>query len=167
MLVHAQEKSMATIEQAVDAFLSSDRIAVAGVSRNPGGAHASNGIYSRLKERGYEVFPVNPNADTVMGDTCYHHLADIPGGVDAVVVATNPSVSLSVVEECKALGIDKVWIHKNFGTGSYSQEAHEFCRANGITALVSCPLWYGETSDGFHRFFGATCRLLRQVPREV
>ena len=158
---------MPAIDQAVDEFLSQKRIAVAGVSRSPGGSHASNGIYSRLKDRGYEVFPVNPNADKVMGDTCYKSLKDIPEGVDGVVIATNPSATLSVAQECKALGIDKVWIHKNIGAGSYSKEAHDYCRENGITALVSCPLWYGKTSDGFHKVFGATCRLFRQVPREV
>lgn len=158
---------MPTVQQAVDDFLALKRIAVAGVSRNPGGTHASNGIYSRLKERGYEVFPVNPNTDKVMGDTCYRSLKDIPGGVEGVVIATNPADSMSVAEECKALGIERVWFHKNFGAGSYSKEAHDYCRANGITALVSCPLWYGKTSDGFHKFFGAACRLLGQVPREV
>jgi uncharacterized protein len=158
---------MPSIDQAVDEFLSLKRIAVAGVSRDAGGAHASNGIYSRFKERGYEVFPVNPNADKVMGDTCYRSLKDIPGGVEGVVIATNPKASLSVAQECRELGIDKVWIHKNFGAGSYSEEAHQFCRDSGITALVSCPLWYGKTADGFHKFFGATCRLLRQVPSKV
>ena len=128
---------MPTVEQAVDDFLAQKRIAVAGVSRNAGGTHASNGIYTRLKETRYDVFPVNPNADTVMGDTCYRSLKDIPGGVDGVVVATNPSVSLSVAQECKELGINRVWFHENFGAGSYSKDAHEFCRANGITALVS------------------------------
>ena len=77
------------------------------------------------------------------------------------------SVSLSVAQECKELGINRVWFHKNFGAGSYSKDAHEFCRANGITALVSCPLWYGKTSDGFHRFFGSACRLLGQVPKRA
>ena len=158
---------MSSVDQAVDAFLDLNRIAVAGVSRDPGGAHASNAIYSRFKERGYEVYPVNPNADKVMGDTCYRSLEDIPGGVEGVVIATNPGATLSVAQECKALGIDKVWIHKNIGAGSYSKEAHDYCRENGITALVSCPLWYGKTSDGFHKVMGATCRLLRQVPNEV
>ena len=92
---------MPTIDQAIDEFLSQKRIAVAGVSRDPKGTHASNGIYSRFKERGYEVFPVNPNADQVMGDTCYHSVKDIPGGVDAVVLATNTAASLSVAQACK------------------------------------------------------------------
>ena len=74
---------------------------------------------------------------------------------------------MSVAQECQELGISRVWFHKNFGSGSYSKDAHEFCRANGITALVSCPLWYGKTSDGFHRFFGSACRLLGQVPKQL
>jgi predicted CoA-binding protein len=87
---------MPTVDQAVDEFLGLKRIAVAGVSRQAGGAHASNGIYSRLKERGFDVFPVNPNADEVLGDTCYRSLKDIPDGVEGVVIATNPKVTLSV-----------------------------------------------------------------------
>jgi predicted CoA-binding protein len=158
---------MPTLDQAVDEFLGLKRIAVAGVSRDSGGAHAGNGIYSRLKDRGYEAFPVNPNADNVMGDACFRSLNDIPDGVEGVVIATNPKDALSVAQECNELGISKVWIHKNIGAGTYSSEARDYCRENDITMIVSCPLWYGKTSDGFHRFFGATCRLLRQVPSEV
>jgi uncharacterized protein len=47
------------------------RIAVTGVSRNPQG-HGSNAVYQRLRARGYEVFAINPNADEVEGDRCYH-----------------------------------------------------------------------------------------------
>jgi predicted CoA-binding protein len=157
---------MPTHQEAADEFLSQRRIAVAGVSRNAG-MHAGNGIYTRLREAGYEVFAVNPNTDTVMGEPCYRSLRDIPGGVDGVVIATNPDASLSVAQECKELGITRVWFHKNVGNASYSQEAHEFCRANGITALVSCPLWYGSCSDGFHRVFGSFCRTFGFVPRQV
>jgi predicted CoA-binding protein len=158
---------MPTLDQAIDTFLSSKRIAVAGVSRDPGGMHAGNGIYSRFKERGYEVFPLNPNADQIMGDQCYHHVQDIPGGVEAVVIATNPKDALAVAQDCKTAGVKQVWLHKNFGAGSYSSAAHDYCKENGITALVSCPLWYEPTADGFHKFFGATCRILHQVPSKL
>ena len=42
-------------------------MAVTGVSRTPK-SHGSNVVYKRLRERGYEVFAVNPNADEVEGD---------------------------------------------------------------------------------------------------
>src|SRR6202162_4835130 len=81
---------MATIARAASEFLAKKRIAVTGVSRNPQG-HGSNVVYQRLKERGYEVFAVNPNADKIEGDACYHTLGSVPGGVDAVVIGTRPT----------------------------------------------------------------------------
>ena len=55
------------------------------------GGHGGNVVYQRLRDRGYEVFAVNPNAEEVEGDPCYHDLRSIPGGVEAVVIATRPS----------------------------------------------------------------------------
>jgi predicted CoA-binding protein len=47
-------------------------------------------------QRGYEVFAVNPNADQVEGDRCFHDLKSIPGGVDAVVIGTRPESATEV-----------------------------------------------------------------------
>jgi uncharacterized protein len=55
---------MITVKQAAAEFLSHHRIAVTGVSRNAAG-HGSNAVYKRLRQRGYQVFAVNPNADEV------------------------------------------------------------------------------------------------------
>ena len=88
-----------TIKEAADAFLSHKRIAVAGVSRETGGPHGGNVVYNRLKERGFEVFAVNPNADEVEGDRAYHSLADIPDGVEAVVIATHPDAAPAVMKD--------------------------------------------------------------------
>jgi predicted CoA-binding protein len=121
---------MATIEEAAQEFLAQKRIAVAGVSRQPSG-HGANTVYRRLRERGYEVFAVNPHADTVEGDPCYHDLGSIPGGVDAVVIGTTPAVAESVVRECHELGITRVWMHRGVGPGSVSDAAADYCRRNG------------------------------------
>lgn len=159
---------MPTVDQAIDDFLAQRRIAVAGVSREPGGKHGGNIVYQRLKERGYEVFAVNPNAETVEGDPCYRDLRSIPGGVDAVVIATTPAVAPSVARECAELGITRVWMHRSFGGGSVSKEAHAFCRENGIASLAGgCPLMYGPTSDGGHRVMRFFAGLFGQLPREA
>jgi len=159
---------MPTAEAAIDDFLAQKRIAVAGVSREPGGKHGGNVVYQRLKERGYEVFAVNPNADMVEGDPCFHDLASIPGGVDAVVIATAPADAPSVARECEALGITRVWMHRSFGAGSVSKEAHELCRQNGIASIAGgCPLMYGPTSDGGHRFMKSVLGLFGRLPKEA
>jgi len=112
------------VKQAASEFLANKRVAVTGVSRNPKG-HGSNIVYQRLRQRGYEVFAVNPNADELEGDPCYHDLRSIPGGVDAVVIGTRPETAEVTMRECAELGIKHVWMHRSFGGGSVSQAAAE------------------------------------------
>ena len=158
---------MVKAQEAIDDFLAQKRIAVVGVSRKPAG-HGGNVVYQRLRDRGYQVFAVNATADTVEGDTCYRDLRSIPGGVDAVVIATAPAAAEAVARECRELGITRVWMHRSFGAGSVSPEAHEFCRANGIASIAGgCPLMYGATSDGGHRFMRWFIGLTGKLPREA
>ena len=149
---------MVTVAEAAKDFLAQKRIAVAGVSRSAG-AHSGNGIYERFKSRGYEVFAVNPNADEIDGNPCYRSLDAIPGGVDAVVIATAPEAVPSVVADCERLGITRVWMHRSFGGGSVSPEAATAGRKAGMTVIAGgCPLMFEPTSDGFHK-----CRTMGQV----
>ena len=86
------------IKDAAEAFLSRRRIGVSGVSRESAD-HGSNVVYRRLRERGYEAFAVNPNAEKVEGDRCYHDLASIPGGVDAVQQPIHLQVDLQPIPD--------------------------------------------------------------------
>lgn len=158
---------MTTIKQAAHSFLENTRIAVTGVSHEPKG-HGSNVVYLRLKERGYEVFAVNPNAENVEGDRCYPDLSSIPGGVAAVVIGTRPERAEDTMREAVALGITQVWMHRGFGAGSVSSAAIEYGRAHGVTVIDGgCPLMFDRTSDGGHRFMCRLLTLTGKVPREV
>ena len=83
---------MPSIKDAAREFLAHRRVAVTGVSRKPQN-HGSNVVYKRLRERGYDVFAVNPHADEVEGDRAYPDLRSIAGGVDAVVIGTRPETA--------------------------------------------------------------------------
>lgn len=159
---------MTSMKSVADRFLSQRRIAVAGVSRQGGGSHGGNVVYTRLRDRGYEVFPVNPNAESVEGDPCYPNLACISGGIDAVVIATPPAESARVMRECVDLEVDLVWIHRSFGGGSTSAEATRVGRDHDITVIDGgCPLMYGQASDAGHRMMGTLLRLTGTIPREM
>jgi predicted CoA-binding protein len=158
---------MQTIKQAAAEFLATKRIAVTGVSRHPEG-HGGNVVYGRLRERGYDVFAVNPHADTVEGDPCFHRLADIPGGVDAVVIATRPEAAEATVRECEALGIEQVWMHRSLGGGSVDEAATVYGRANGMTVIDGgCPLMFDPTADPGHKVMRVMLTLTGKVPRRV
>ena len=156
---------MQSIQEAAAAFLASKRLAVTGVSRTPK-THGSNNVYRRLRERGYQVFAVNPNAHQVEGDRTYQDLASIPGGVDAVVIGTRPQIAEDTMRECAELGIKQVWMHRGPGAGSVSDAATSYGRAHGITVIDGgCPLMFGPTADFGHKIM----RLVYagHVPKQV
>ena len=158
---------MPKIKDAAAEFLAKKRIAVTGVSREPE-THGSNVVYRRLRDRGYEVFAVNPNADETEGDRCYHALREIPGGVDAVVIATRPEIGEETMRECAELGIKHVWMHRGPGAGSVSEAAIDYGNAHGISVIDGgCPCMFGPTADFGHKVMRAVFTLSGNVPRRV
>lgn len=158
---------MTSIKAAAEQFLTAKRIAVTGVSRTPG-SHGGNVVYQRLRHTGYEVFAVNPNADTVEGDPCYPDLSSIPGGVEAVVIATRPAHAVATVREAADLGIKHVWMHRSVDAGSVDEEATTYGRACGMTVIDGgCPLMFGLPSDRTHRVMCRLMTLTGRVPRTV
>lgn len=142
---------MPTMKEAAAEFLASKRIAVTGVSRR-GREHGANTVFKRLRDRGYEVFAVNPAADEVEGAHSYHDLRGIPGGVDAVVIGTRPETGEATMRECADLGITHVWMHRGPGAGSVSASAVAFGREHGITVIDGgCPCMFDPTADFGHK----------------
>jgi predicted CoA-binding protein len=142
---------MPSAKEAASEFLASKRVAVTGVSRTPK-THGSNTVYQRLRDRGFDVFAVNPNANTVEGDPSYQDLKSIPGGVDAVVIGTRPELAEGAMRECAELGIKQVWMHRGPGAGSVSDAAADYGRHHGITVIDGgCPLWFAPVSDFGHK----------------
>jgi uncharacterized protein len=140
---------MQKIKDAASEFLAHKRVAVTGVSRNSRD-HGANVVYQRLRSRGYQVFAVNPNAEEVEGDRCYHDLGSIPGGVEAVVIGTSPEHAEETMRDCADLAIKHVWMHRGPGGGS-----------------VSCPCMFGPTSDPGHKAMRVVLTISGNVPRRV
>jgi uncharacterized protein len=158
---------MVTVKTAASEFLAKKRIAVTGVSRTPKD-HGSNVVYRRLRDRGYEVFAVNPNTDEVEGDRCYHDLKSVPGRVEAVVIGTRPETAEATMRECADLGIGYVWMHRGPGPSSVSDEATAYGREHGITVIDGgCPLMFGPTADFGHKMMRFVLTRTGKVPKEV
>jgi len=156
---------MQKMTEAASEFLAHKRVAVTGVSRHPK-SHGSNTVYKRLRERGYDVFAVNPNASEVEGDPSYKDLRSIPGGVEAVVIATRPEFAENTMHECAELGIEQVWMHWGAGGSSVSEAATAYGREHGITVIDGgCPLMFGPTADFGHRVMRRV--LASHVPKQV
>ena len=156
---------MPTIKEAAAAFLANKRIAVTGVSRNAK-EHGANTVFKRLRQRDYEVFAVNPNTDEVEGVRSYHDLKSIPGGVDAVVIATAADKAEDTMRECDELGIKQVWMHRSYGPGSVCDEATVYGREHGITVIDGgCPLMFQPAADFAHKVMRVM--LSKNIPKTV
>jgi hypothetical protein len=92
-----------------------------------------NKVYYDLKNAGYSVYPINPNADTIFGDKCYPNLKKLPVRPDVVNIVVPPKITERTVEDCKNLKINKVWMQP----GSESDKAINFCKKNGIKIIYN------------------------------
>ena len=153
-----------TLQTKANNFLAQKRIAVIGVSSTKD--DAANLIYRTLRERGYEVFAVNPKVDTVEGDPCFASVQAIPGGVEGAVIVTRPDVTAQVVRECAAAGVKQVWMHQGMGN-SVSDDAVTFCREQGIAVIPgACPMMYCEPVDFGHKCIRWVFGLVGRLPKE-
>lgn len=148
----------------IDDFLAHRRIAFVGVSRDP--KEFANRVYRALKERGYQLYPVNPHAEQLEGDRCYPSVAQLPDSVDGALVMVPPRAAEEVVRQCDQAGIRRVWLHRSGGSGAVSPEAVRYCREHGISVVDgACPMMFAEPvgfAHACHRFF---LRLTGSLPR--
>ncbi|MDE3021224.1 MAG: CoA-binding protein [Pseudomonadota bacterium] len=87
---------------------SSHTIAVVGLSDRP--ERDSYKVARYLKSRGYQIFPVNPNIKTVLGETAYSRLEDIPGPVDIVDIFRASTEVPAIVDSAIRMGAKAVWM---------------------------------------------------------
>ncbi len=114
--------------------LSAKKWAVVGANENK--AKFGNKIYRRLKQHGYEVYPVNPGLETVDGDKCYAKLADIPVKIEVVDFVVPEKIGLTTLDEMKELGIDTAFLQPNTDSKAVLNKAQEL----GISAIQGCVL---------------------------
>ncbi|MFH1429639.1 MAG: CoA-binding protein [Candidatus Margulisiibacteriota bacterium] len=106
------------------------RIAIVGLSPNP--ERPSNMVGRYLIDKDYEIIPVNPGHEEILGLRCYKSLPDIPGPVDVVDIFRNPDTVIPVVEEAIKMGAKAIW----FQIDVVNLEAGELAEENGLRVIM-------------------------------
>ena len=119
-----------------------DTIAMVGASTNWN--RPSYFAMKYLLEKGYNVVPVNPQADEILGRKCYPTLADIPGQVDVVDVFRRAEQVGPIVEEAAAIGAKYLWMQLTV----INEEAAAAGEALGLTVIMDrcMKIEYGRLS---------------------
>ena len=114
----------------IKSVLSKKRIAVVGMSAKESRASYSIGLY--LKQKGYDVIPVNPRETEILGMTCYPSLLDISESIDVVNVFRESSAVPQIAEESIKIGADYLWLQ----FGVISSEGVSIATQRGIKCIV-------------------------------
>ena len=145
---------------AVEEFLAQKNIALVGLSRK--GNQFSNSAYKELKKKGYNVFPVNPNAETIDGEKCYPDLNSLTGKVDGALIMTPSSQVPAVVKSASDAGIKRVWIQQ----GAESDEAVRVAEENDLSLVHGeCIMMFAEPTAPMHKFHRWVWKLLGKLPQ--
>lgn len=146
--------------QDVEVFLSQKKLAVVGVSAK--GGKFGNMAYKALRQKGYQVFPVHPEAETLEGDKAYPSFADLPEPVGGVLIVVPPYQTEKVVAQAKEAGIQRVWMQQ----GAESDAAIRYCKDNGISEVHGhCIMMFAQPVGFGHNLHRFVWGLLGKLPR--
>jgi len=115
-------------------------IAVIGVSKDENKYGFK--VFKDLLSKNLKVYGVNPNADFVLDRKIYKKISEIPEKVDLVITVVPPNVTEKIVAQCKALGINEIWMQP----GSESEEAIKKAENLGIKVTYNACIMI-ETKD--------------------
>jgi predicted CoA-binding protein len=114
-----------------DKILSEYRnIAVVGLSPNP--ERPSHRVASYLAEQGYNIIPVNPSAQQILGRTSYPDLSSIPEPVEVVDIFRRSEEVISIVEEAIKVRAKAIWMQE----GVINEEAAAKARGAGLMVVM-------------------------------
>jgi predicted CoA-binding protein len=106
------------------------KIALIGASPKPG--RDANQVMRYLLEHGYEVYPVNPRYEEVLGRKCYSSILEIPDEVEIVDLFVRPEFTLEYVEQAIEKGAKVVWFQFN----TFNEKAFKRAKNAGLTVVA-------------------------------
>jgi len=110
--------------------LSRRRVAIVGLSGNE--LRASNFVGRYLLRNGYDVIPVNPREDAILGRKSYASLSEIPGSVDTVDVFRRPDAVPAIAREAVSIGAGCLWLQ----FGVISEDGAEIAASGGLDVVM-------------------------------
>ncbi|WP_442603850.1 CoA-binding protein [Paenibacillus sp. KN14-4R] len=117
-------------EQIKEILASAGNIAVVGLSDKPD--RTSYMVSEAMKERGYRIIPVNPNANYILGEKCYPSLLDIPEPIDIVNVFRRAEEVVPIAEQAAQIKAKVFWLQ----LGIINDDAGRIASEAGLTVIM-------------------------------
>ena len=128
--VSSMERDSSSDEQ-IREILSLKKVAVVGMSKNS--SKAAHYVPKYLSDNGYDVTPVNPTTDEILGKKCYGTISEIDGEIDIVDVFRPSDQVLPVIQEAIKKNPKVIWLQE----GIHNSEAEDLAREAGIKVIIN------------------------------
>ncbi len=118
-------------DEQIREILSLNKIAVVGMSKNS--SKAAHYVPKYLSEHGYDVTPVNPTTEEILGKKCYSSISEIDEEIDVVDVFRPSDQVLSVIKEAIKKKPKVIWLQQ----GIHNLEAEDLAKKAGIQVIFN------------------------------
>lgn len=118
-------------DKQIQDILSMKKVAVIGMSKNP--SKAAHYVPRYLSENGFDIIPVNPTTDEILGKKCYESVSDVDDDVEIVDVFRPSDEVLPFVKEAIKKKPKVIWLQE----GIHNTEAEKLARDAGITVIFN------------------------------
>ena len=118
-------------DEEIKQIFSLKKIAVVGMSRHT--TKAAHFVPKYLAEQGFDITPINPNTDEILGEKSYPSISSIDHPVDIVDIFRPSEQVLPVVQDAIKLKPKVIWLQE----GIHNSEAEELARSNGIMIILN------------------------------
>ncbi len=118
-------------DQEISEILSLKKVAVIGMSKNS--SKAAHYVPKYLSENGFDITPVNPSADEILGKKCFDSVSEIDGDIEIVDIFRPSDEVLPFVQEAIKKKPKVIWLQE----GIHNSEAEDLARKNGITVVFN------------------------------
>lgn len=118
-------------DEQIREILSLNKVVVIGMSKNP--SKAAHYVPKYLFDNGYDITPINPTTDEILGKKCYSSISEIDGDIDIVDVFRPSDQVLPVIQEAIKKKPKVIWLQE----GIHNSEAEDLAKNAGIKVVFN------------------------------
>ena len=128
MIIVEQDPSS---DQQIREILSLNKVVVVGMSKHS--SKAAHYVPKYLSENGYDITPVNPTTDEILGKKCYSSISEIDEDIDIIDVFRPSDQVLPVIQEAIKKKPKVIWLQE----GIHNSEAEDMAKKAGIKVIFN------------------------------
>ena len=148
-------------KESIEKFLSSKKIAIAGVSGNK--KKFGYTIFNELRQKGFNICPINPTLDKIDEVKVYNSVLDIPNDYEKLFIVTPKSETDKIIKQATEKGIKHVWVQQMSNT----KETALLAKENNIELIEKeCIFMFAEPVQSIHKFHKTIWKILGLLPKK-